>query len=79
MPTTNRPIHEIAFEIKSLWKNVYFGAAPYLSAMLRLSSVEDMYGYDSAKSIILYFLSNASTWRGDDARRIKAELNKLVK
>lgn len=76
---TTRPIHEIAHEIQSVWKNVNFGAAPYLRAMLRLSSVEDMYGYDSAKSIILYFLSNANTWRGEDARRIKKELNKLIK
>lgn len=76
---TTRPIHEIAHEIKRVWTNVYFGAVPYLNAMCRLSHVEDMYGYDSAKSIILYFLSNASTWRGDDARRIKAELKEIVK
>lgn len=30
------------------------------------------------RSIVLYFLSNATTWRGDDARRIKAELKKLA-
>jgi hypothetical protein len=38
-----------------------------------------MYGQDSALSIIAYFLSNATTWRGDDARRLKAELREILK
>lgn len=54
-------------------------AYPYLDAMLDLNSIKDSYGHDSAKSIVLYFLSNASSWRGDVARRIKAELKELVK
>ena len=28
--------------------------------------------------IVRYFLSNATTWRGEDARRIKAELKALL-
>ena len=44
-----------------------------------LDSINDTYGYDDAKSVVLYFLSNATTWRGDDARRIKAELKSLAK
>ena len=34
---------------------------------------------DDGGSIVLYFLSNATTWRGEDARRIKAELKSLLK
>ena len=26
-----------------------------------------MYGYDTAKSVVLYFLSNATSWRGEVA------------
>ena len=74
-----RPIFEIAAEIKADWKNVYFGAVPYLAAMGRLNSVNDMYGADSADSIIIYFLGNATTWRGEVARRVKAELKALIK
>jgi hypothetical protein len=33
---------------------------------------------DTAKSIVLYFLSNASSWRGEKAKSIKAELKKMV-
>jgi len=77
--TTTRPIYTIATEIRKVWKNVYFGAVPYLEAMFSLTTVTDSYGMDSAKSIINYFLCNATGWRGDDARRIKAELKEMVK
>ncbi len=73
-----RPVHEIASEIRADWKFVYFGAVPYLDAMSTLDSIEDNYIFDSGKSVVLYFLSNASTWRGETARRIKAELKSMI-
>ena len=73
-----RAIHEIAREITTNWQKPYFGAVPYLRAMHSLDGIEDNYGYDSAKSIVLYFLSNASTWRGDVAKRIKRELKDIA-
>ena len=74
-----RPIYEIAQDIRKDWKNVYFGAVPYLSAMSSLSETTDTYGMDSAKSIVSYFLCNATTWRGDKAREIKKELKTMFK
>jgi hypothetical protein len=74
-----RQICDIAREIRTIWSSVNYAAKPYLEAMLDLNVVTDMYGADSAKSIILYFLSNASTWRGEDAKRIKAELKQMIK
>lgn len=76
--TTTRSISAIAREIKQTWSKPYFGAAPYISAMLDLQTLSDKFGMDSARSIINFFLANASTWRGDDAKRIKQELKKLV-
>lgn len=76
--TTTRPINEIAREIDNKWKNIYFGARPYLNAMYSLKSIDDSYGYDSAESIIRYFLSNASSFRGEDAKRIKNELKSML-
>jgi len=74
-----RSIATIAREIRQDWgSKVNFGAKPYLDAMSSLYSANDSYGQDSAKSIILYFLSNASSWRGEKAKAIKAELKKLV-
>ena len=76
---TVRPLYEIAKEIRQDWgAKVYFGAKPYLSAMATLDKISDNYGADSGKSVVLYFLSNASTWRGETAKRIKAELKKIA-
>jgi hypothetical protein len=76
-----RTISELAREIRADWrqqgKGVYFAAVPYLNAMLELSSPNEMYGFDSARSIVVYFLSNAKTYRGEKARALKAELKAL--
>ena len=75
-----RPLYEIAKEIRSDWgSKIYFGAKPYLGAMLTLNSIDDMYMCDSAKTIVMYFLSNASSWRGAVAKRVKAELKQMIK
>jgi hypothetical protein len=73
-----RPIHTIASEILQDWKRPYFGAVPYLAAMQSLDTIDDDYGYDDARTIILYFMSNATTWRGETARRVKAELKAMT-
>jgi hypothetical protein len=75
-----RPLHVIANEICDKWPRAkrYFGAEPYLTAMRSLGSISDTYGYDSAKSVVLYFLANANSWRGADARRIKGELKQMA-
>lgn len=75
----NRSLATIAREIRADWTKVNYAAKPYLDAMASLDSVHDSYGYDSGKSVVLYFLSNAATWRGDKAKAIKAELKAMVK
>lgn len=74
-----RTISEIAREIRQDWKKPNYAAVPYLQAMRGLGDITDSFGADSAKSVVVYFLSNASTWRGEVAKRIKAELNAMVK
>ena len=76
---TVRSLSEIAFDIKSNWEKVNYAAKPYLDAMLYLNSVNDNYGFDSGKSIVLYFLSNASQFKGEKAKELKAELKSLIK
>jgi hypothetical protein len=77
--TTTRSLSTIAREIRKEWgAKVNYAAKPYLEAMSSLDKVSDNYGYDDGKSIVLYFLSNASTFRGDAAKRIKAELKAMV-
>ena len=76
---TVRPLNVIAREIRKEWQNVYFGAVPYLDAMGTLTDKTSNYGMDSASSIVMYFLSNASSFRGEAAKRIKIELKAAVK
>jgi hypothetical protein len=75
---TTRSLYTIAQDIRSNWPKPYFGAVPYIDAMRSLQSVNDKFYHDDGKSVVLYFLANAGTWRGDAARRIKAELKALV-
>lgn len=73
-----RSLSAIARDIRKNWPKVYFGAVPYLQAMNTMDRVSDNYGMDSGRSIVLYFLANANTWRGTEARRIKAELKAML-
>ena len=81
--TQVRPIYEIAREIaadcRTQGNGVNYAAKPYLSAMFELNKITDNYICDSGKSVVLYFLSNASSWRGETAKRIKAELKAMCK
>jgi hypothetical protein len=74
-----RPLYIIASDIAKHWPKPYFGAVPYIRAMMDLDDIKQDYHLDSAKSVVLYFLSNAATWRGPDAKRIKAELKEMLK
>ena len=73
-----RSLETIAREIRADWKKPYFGAVPYLDAMRSLGSIDDNFGYDDGRSIVLYFLSNAATWRGPTAKTIKLELKSML-
>lgn len=75
----SRKISEIALEIQKDWKKPYFGAIPYIEAMLQLNTIHDDYYLDTAESVVIYFLANAQTWRGETAKRIKAELREMLK
>lgn len=74
-----RPINVIARDIRNNWPKVNFGAVPYLDTMRSLDKITDSYGEDSGKSVVLYFLSNATGWRGEKARELKNELKEILK
>ena len=62
--------------VREDWDNPYFGAVPYLDAMATMESIEDKYFLDDGDDIVIYFLANAQTWRGEVARNVKKELNR---
>ena len=71
-------LEQIAFIIYRDWKPVNYAAKPYLEAMSSLENIGQTYGADSGKTVVSYFLSNASTWRGETARTVKAELRRRI-
>jgi len=79
MKNTVRPLYEIAIDITANWAKVNYGAVPYLDAMKTLDKITDMYFQDTARSVVSYFLCNATAWRGEVARDVKKELNAMLK
>lgn len=79
LPGAPRPLKLIAKDIYADWKSPYFGAVPYLEAIDRLNHVDDKFGEEDGRTQVIYLLSNMTTWKGEVARRIKAELQELLK
>lgn len=75
-----RTYAQIAKDIKSIWLNVYFGAVPYLEALLALNTTDPntMYYAETAGNIAAYFLANAQTFRGEKAKKLKNELKSML-
>ena len=72
-------ISDLALIIANDWAKVNFAARPYLDAMFSLSSVNENYGFESGRSIVSYFLANATSWKGDIAKAVKTELKARLK
>lgn len=73
-----RLIKEIAQDIRKEWKNPSEFALPYLNAMDKLNTIEDRYYLDEAYEIVLRFLCNAGSFKGEAARKLKKELRDLI-
>lgn len=87
---TPRSLLDICREIQETWVNKDgrtqirrdgpgYGAEPYFEAMVEMARAglegpKDKYFEDDLKGVVIYFLSNASSFRGEAAKRIKAEL-----
>ena len=73
---SKRTLSEISREIRQNWKPVHPAAKPYLEAMGVVASTDKNYPYgaETASDLVTYFLSNASQWKGEVARKVKKEL-----
>lgn len=76
-----RSLREIALEIDAecRGKSWYPYAEAYVVPMMTLDTMQDNYYEDTAESIVSYALANLQSWRGENARRIKSELNVMLK
>lgn len=75
-----RPLFAIALEIEADYQNgkSYAYAKPYVDALKSCVNITDDYGVEDAGTVVLYLLSNLTAWRGDVARRVKAELKAML-
>jgi hypothetical protein len=71
-------ITEIGSYIEKSWRPPNYAAKPYLDAMQQID-VQGNYILDDWTSVVAYFLSNATSWRGPVAKAVKAELNRRLK
>lgn len=76
-----RTFAAVAREIKATWTNPYFGAVPYLEALEKCETTDKNATYvcERIKDLVPYLLGNMTTFRGADARRLKAELKEMIK
>lgn len=74
----HRPLFKIAADIFNHWPTIAAQEA-YISPLLYLTSIEDNYYLDTARSVVEYALCNMTTFKGENARRIKKELNTILK
>lgn len=89
MDNKKRTFSDIAAEVLNLWKAKYGKnlpwslkcALPYLQAMLECDTTDKNATYyaETVESVVVYFLANITNWRGDNAKRIKAELKEMLK
>ena len=86
--TTHRPLWLIAVDIrdaaysykaeKGKMPSWWWYAEDYQRALMMLNTIDQMYYADTAESVVRYLLSNLTTWRGEQARKIKEELKSML-
>jgi len=77
--TDKYKVSDIAHLIANDWKNISPYALDYLNAMKEINDIEGSYYADSCKSVVMYFLANAGSYRGETARACKALLKEMIK
>jgi hypothetical protein len=75
----SRHLHAIAADIFVDWKTISPHALPYVQAMSTMCGIGTKYFNDDGRDIVLRFLCNATSWRGEVARNIKKELKEMLK
>jgi hypothetical protein len=78
VPINTLKLYELHDIIVRDWAKPNYAAVPYLDAMRYVEDLSTPYGADTGRDIVLYFLSNATSWRGDTAKAVRAELKRRL-
>lgn len=71
-------LSQISDVIFSDWRDMSPKAFQYADAMRDLDDMDDMYGSDTASSVVAYFLANARDWKTETAKKVKKVLRKML-
>lgn len=72
-------VNDLAEMVENDWgPKVNFAARPYLDAMRGMRGIDSTFGLDSGRTVVAYFLSNATGWRGPVAKAVKKELKRRL-
>jgi hypothetical protein len=77
-----RPLNIIAFDFLLYAKidDVHIPEMmPHLNAMLSLTDINQSFGLDKGKHIVLYFLESIKTWKSKHVKPLKSELKAMLK
>lgn len=72
-------LYELHDVIVRDWAKPNYAAVPYIDAMRYVENLDSPYGAETGRHIVSYFLSNASSWRGDTAKAVRAELKRRLR
>jgi hypothetical protein len=75
----DRPLKEIAQEVRGDWKHVSVEAESLLGAMEQADPVTDRFRGDSGIEILAKFRWAARTWHGPVAQKIKREIDEILR
>lgn len=75
-PSKEAEVQALARQVLRFWPKVSPAAEQQLFFMLNPEYIQ---GGDTINMVVASFLGNALGWRGEDARRIKAQLNALLR
>jgi hypothetical protein len=79
MSNDTRPLHKIARDIGSAWVRPNVRAADALETLGKMTLLTDVVdGWKTGRGTVTYFLDNARGWTGEHARKIKAELRRML-
>ena len=78
-----KKLYEIAQTVvrdhRETGQKVNYALKPWLDALGSISELTDNYGAESGRTVVAYFLSNASQYKGATAKAVKAELKRRNK
>jgi len=74
-----RPLFLVAEEIEKDWIDITEDCKYYIECMKELKRINNRQGFDSGKTFVVYFLAECILWHTSNSRKLKKELEEMIK